>query len=266
MKNLTLNNGIEIPIVGIGTNTFGKEGSTYGGELRGDSLEVDLAIKNGYRHIDTAQSYRTEPVVGAGVTKSGVARKEFYIVTKLDCSEGYRSEEWLHEAIQESLDKLETDYIDLFLVHHPRENIMEEIEELWGLLEEYVDKGVFKSIGVSNFNEEQVDKVLEIARIKPVMNQIASYVGKWNHDLIKHNQDRGVAVTAWGPLKNIDNEKLEEIAAKHGVTPAQVVLNYQVNRDVVVIPKSHNEERQAVNLDIFSFELTDEEKEIIASL
>lgn len=270
METVKLNNGLEIPIVGSGTNTFGKKNNSYGEELRGDSQEMDWAIENGYRHFDTAQSYRTEPVVGEGIEKSGLGRENFFITSKLKTSDGYSGKDWAEKEIEKSLQALKTDYIDLFLIHHPWDNT-EEIVEAWKILEDYYKKGVFKAIGVSNFNQELLETFLEQVEVKPAVNQIESHVGKWNDDLIDFNHSHDIAIVAWSPLGGLkDNsaakDKLEEIATKYSKTYAQVILRYQIERGIIVIPKSHNKERQAQGIDLFDFELSSEDREIIKNL
>ncbi|MCG3088376.1 aldo/keto reductase [Sporosarcina cyprini] len=268
MKYMKLNNGIEIPIVGCGTNTYGKEENQYSGALRGDTQEVDWAIENGYRHFDSAQLYLNEEVVGNGIKKSSLPREEFFITTKLNTFEGFGGAEWAHAEIEKSLEKLQTDYIDLFLIHKPWDNEAEMVEA-WTILEDYYNRGVFKSIGVSNFEKEHLDLLLENSSITPAVNQIKSQVGHWNDTLIDYNKSKEIATVAWSPLKGIDENAqqiLEEIGNQYGKTFAQVVLRYQIERDVIVIPKSHNKERQAECLAIFDFELTADDRDRIAAL
>lgn len=268
MKTIQLNNGVEIPIVGSGTNTFGKVDNQYRGALRGDTQEVDWAIENGYRHFDTAQAYNNEEMLGEGIKKSSLPREDFFITTKLNTFEGFLGVEWAHAEIKKSLEKLKTDYIDLFLIHAPWDND-DEMLVAWRILEDYYHRGVFRAIGVSNFEKEHLNLILKNCKVKPAVNQIRSHVGNWNDELIAYNHEHGIATVAWGPLRGIDGEAkqvLDEIGGKYGKTAAQVVLRYQIEREVIVIPKSHNKERQAQNIDIFDFELTEEDRRRIASL
>lgn len=266
---VTLNTGIDMPIVGTGTNTFGKENRDYNGAINGDITELSNAIKQGYRHIDTAISYRNESIVGEAIKKSDLARKEFFVTTKLPGRLEYtRDREAVERGIQESLDALQTDYIDLHLIHHPWED-KDEMVSVWKVLEEFVDKGVLKAIGVSNFDEAQLAHILTNARIAPAVNQIQSHPGHWNHDLINFSLSKDVIPVAWGPLSRVSEEArnaLTEIGERYGKTWAQIILRYQVERGVVVIPKSHNVERQKLNLDIFDIELTPEERQTISKL
>lgn len=258
MKLVTLNDDVKIQIVGSGTNTFGKVDNQYQNELRGDTQEVDWAIENGYRHFDSAALYNNEEVVGEGLKKSNVPREEFFITTKFNTKVDYTGVEQVKEAIEESLRKLQTDYVDLYLIHFPLDDNEKNLE-IWRVLEDFYARGVFKSIGVSNFNEEQLDYLLVQGKVKPAANQIMSNFRDWNDPLIEFHNKNGIATIAWGPLGGIDDDKkkvLEEIGEKYGKTYAQVVLRYQVERNVIVIPKSHNKARQAQSLDIFDFELT----------
>lgn len=268
MKKIKLNNGVEIPIVGTGTNTYGKEENQYSSALRGDTQEIDWAIENGYRHFDSAQVYFNEEVLGEGLKKSSQPRENYFITSKLNTFKGFGGTDWAHAEIKKSLEKLQTDYIDLFLIHSPWDN-NEEILEAWNILEEYYTRGVFKSIGVSNFKKGHLDLILEKGKIKPAVNQIESHVGQWNEELIAYNKIHDIATVAWSPLKGIDEnakQVLEKIGNQYGKTYAQVILRYQIERDVIVIPKSHNKDRQAQSLDTFDFELTANDRERIAAL
>lgn len=269
MQNVQLNTGIELPIVGSGTNTFGKVDHGYSGEINGDTTEIEDAIAVGYRHFDTAISYRNEAVLGKAIAESDLPREEFFITSKIPGKPEYTENRGAIEAaIQSSLDALQTDYIDLYLVHHPWDNL-DEIISVWKVLEDYVDKGVFKAIGVSNFDEEQLAYVIRNARIKPAVNQVQSHPGLWNHEIIEYGQEQGVVAEAWGPLSRISDEAkdaLEVIGDKYDKSWAQVILRYQIQRNVIVIPKSHNKERQQQNLELFDFELTAPEQVAISQL
>ena len=268
MRKITLNNGVAMPIIGSGTNTYGKEGNEYGGALRGDTQEIDWAIDNGYRHFDSAQVYNNEEVLGQGIANSSVPREDFFITTKLNTFKGFAGADWAHAEIEKSLQKLQTDTIDLFLLHSPWDNPAEMVEA-WGILEDYYERGVFKSIGVSNFTEADLDVLLEKGTVRPAANQIKSQVGTWNDALIAYNKKNTIETVAWSPLGGIDEHAqqiLEEIGKQYGKTYAQVVLRYNIERNVAVIPKSHNPERQAQSLAIFDFELTANDRERISNL
>jgi len=268
LETITLNNDIKIPIIGSGTNTYGKEGNEYRGALRGDTQEVDWAIENGYRHFDTAQVYNNEEVLGQAIANSSLPREDFFITTKLNTFEGFAGADWAHAEIEKSMEKLQTDTIDLFLLHNPWDNPAEMLEA-WRILEDYYKRGVFKAIGVSNFTREHLDALLDGAAVRPAVNQIKSQVGTWNEALIAYNKKNDIATVAWSPLGGIDEQAkqtLEEIGNQYGKTFAQVVLRYNIERNVIVIPKSHNKERQAQSLAIFDFALTENDRERISRL
>ena len=267
MRHIELNNGIAMPVIGTGTNTYGKEGNAYQGALTGDTTEIEWAIENGYRHFDTAQSYRNEKVLGDGLQASGLPREEFFIVTKLRRLEDDSDlESWVQREVEASLERLQTTYLDQFLIHHPWDNDSEMVH-VWKILEAYYASGTFRSIGVSNFDQRQLELIMDAGTVPPAANQIESHPGLWNDDLIRFHETQGIATVAWSPLRGISNhEALGEIGQRYGKTAAQIALRYQIERDVIVIPKSHNKDRQAQSLDIFDFQLTPEERELIKSL
>ncbi|MDN6590915.1 MAG: aldo/keto reductase [Lactobacillus sp.] len=267
METVTLNTGIKLPIVGSGTNTFGKVDNNYMGEINGDTSEILAAIRSGYCHFDTAISYRNESVLGKALQESDKDRSEFFITSKIPGKEEYYAdEEAVKKGVEQSLKALDTDYIDLYLIHHPWDNL-DQILSMWRVLESYVDKGTLKAIGVSNFNETELGYIIENSRIKPAVNQVESHPGNWNDEIVNYSLEHQVVPEAWGPLKGVSDdaqETLRKIGEKYNKTWAQVVLRYQIERGVVVIPKSHNQERQKQNLAVFDFELTEEDKQLIS--
>lgn len=269
MKEVKLNTGVRLPMVGSGTNTFGKVDHDYMGDIDGDTTEILSAIEQGYRHFDTAISYRNEAVVGKALKKSGKTRNEFFVTSKIPGTKEYCSgEEDVKKGVEQSLKALGTDSIDLYLIHHPWDDL-EGILAVWRVLEKYVDAGKLKAIGVSNFKEKELNYLLQNARIKPAVDQVESHPGKWNHEIIAFCLDHQVVPEAWGPLTRVDDKAkatLTEIGKKYDKSWAQVVLAYQVERGVVVIPKSHNPERQKQNLEVFDVSLSDEDKKIISQL
>ncbi len=269
MNYITLNTGIKIPLVGSGTNTFGKENYDFKGAINNDTKEIESALRIGYTLLDTAVSYRNESVIGLAVKRSGLDRSKVFLTSKIPGSAEYtETNQKVEETILASLKALDTDYIDLYLIHHPWDNY-EDIGRVWKVLESYVDKGLLKAIGVSNFKVEPLAYLLEHSRIKPAINQIESHPSLWQDDLIEFCQKNNVVVQAWSPIKKVSEEakaKLELIGSKYNKTWAQIVLAYQVQRNVVVIPKSTDPVRQKQNLELFDFTLSDADKEIIKAL
>ncbi|WP_232510089.1 aldo/keto reductase family protein [Tetragenococcus halophilus] len=266
--NCYINTGIKLPIIGSGTNTFGKVDHVYKGEINDDTTEILWAIDAGYRHFDTAISYRNESVVGKALGESRKMRNEFFITSKIPGrQEYYADEEAVKKGVEQSLQALNTAYIDLYLIHHPWDNLAQMLS-MWQVLEGYVDQGKLKAIGVSNFNEKELGYLVENGRIKPAVNQVESHPGNWNDAIINYSLAQEVVPEAWGPLTRVSDqakEKLSEIGAKYDKTWAQVILRYQIERGVVVIPKSHNQKRQEQNLEIFDFKLSDEDKQLISA-
>lgn len=268
MEFVTLNTGDKMPIIGTGTNTYGKENNEYNGALLNDIPELRNAIELGYRSIDAAISYRNEELVGRVVAESNVPREEFFITTKIKNTEEYiNSKEDIRQSIENSLKHFHTDYIDLYLIHHPIEN-REYFENTWMILEEYHNEGKIRNIGVSNFDESLLEEMKEFATVKPAVNQIQINLKQPNTALIEYMRKEDITPVAWGPMKTTEGQKevLTEIGKNYAKTWAQVLLRYQVQRGIVVIPKSHNRENQKSNLELFDFKLTDEDMKQIEKL
>lgn len=268
MEYITLNSKEKMPILGTGTNTYGKENGEYNGEPTGQSPDLENAIKIGYRSIDAAISYNNEPTVGKVVAESDVPRDEFFITSKIPNGDEYvSSKEAVRETIENSLKNFDTDYLDLFLIHHPIEN-KEYFKHTWEVFEEYYKEGKLKSIGVSNFDKDLLDELREFATVKPAVNQIQINLKEKNEELLKHLVKNDITPVAWGPMKVTDEqqETLSKIGESYNKTWAQVLLRYQTQRDIVVIPKSHNHENQLANFNIFDFSLTVDELDQISKL
>ncbi|WP_353422384.1 aldo/keto reductase [Staphylococcus warneri] len=256
MKTIKLNETIEIPALGFGVFQIPQEQTK-------DS--VVNAIQAGYRHIDTAQSYMNETEVGEGIKASGIDRSELFVTTKV-WIENVNYENTL-KSIERSLERLQLDYIDLVLIHQPYNDVYGS----WKALEELQENGKIKAIGVSNFG---VDRVVDLDihnNVQPQVNQIEINPFHQQEDEVQSLQKEGVLVEAWAPFaegKNnlFSNETLQNIGDKYGKSIAQVVLRWLVEKDIVVLAKSVNPERMKQNLDIFDFELTDEDKAQIATL
>lgn len=269
MKYIKLNNGIYIPVLGTGTNTFGKKNHDFHGEITFDTTDLTSAFSLGYRLIDTAIYYRNEAVIGKAIKETNIPRAEFFITTKIPEKDEYSSTDSLvHFYVDQSLKAINADYIDLYLMHFPR-NTNEENLRVWKVLEKYVDKGLIRSIGVSNFNESQLSYLMQYARIKPVINQFLSYPGKHNHSLIEFCKKHQVIPEAYQSIKRITDKTknlLNQIAKSYQKTLSQIILNYQVNQGLIVIPKSHNHNHQNENINIFDFTLTKEDTERIYAI
>lgn len=256
MKTIKINETIEIPALGFGVFQIPQEQTKDA---------VVNAIQAGYRHIDTAQSYMNETEVGEGIKASGIDRSELFVTTKV-WIENVNYEDTL-KSIERSLERLQLDYIDLVLIHQPYNDVYGS----WKALEELQENGKIKAIGVSNFG---VDRVVDLGihnKVQPQVNQIEINPFHQQEDEVQSLQKEGVLVEAWAPFaegKNnlFSNETLQNIGDKYGKSIAQVVLRWLVERDIVVLAKSVNPERMKQNLDIFDFELTDEDKAQIATL
>lgn len=259
-----LANGVEIPVVGFGT------WQTPDGDVA--EASVFAAIKAGYRHIDTAAAYKNEESVGRGIKKSGVPREELFVTTKLwNDSHSYASAK---KAIDESLKKLGLDYLDLYLIHWPnpidfRENWQEANAEAWRAMEEAVEAGKIRAIGVSNFHPHHLDELLKTARIKPVVNQIFLNPSDLQPEVTAYNKKHDILSEAYSPLgtgKIFEVEGLKEIADKYNKTVAQVVLRWSLQHGFLPLPKSVHEERIKENTEIFDFELEADDMEKIDAL
>lgn len=268
MEYVKFNNGVRMPIVGTGTNTYGKKNNEYTAELTGDFSDLESAIKLGYRSVDAAVSYRNERGVGKTLANSGVPREDFFITSKIPRQEVYFStKEAVRNTIDGSLANFETDYLDLYLIHHPIEN-KEYLKHTWEVLEEYYNEGTLKAIGVSNFDEALLDEIESYAKVKPAVNQIQINLLEKNQEMIDLLKVRGITPVAWGPMKvnEAQKEVLARIGDEHDKSWAQILLRYQIQRGIVVIPKSHNPKNQAANLNIFDFKLRDQEMIEISNL
>ncbi|WP_410974223.1 aldo/keto reductase [Bacillus cereus] len=264
MKNLqskaVLNNGVEMPWFGLGV--FKVE---EGPEL---VEAVKSAIKAGYRSIDTAAIYGNEKAVGegirAGIEATGIAREELFITSKVwNADQGY---ETTIAAYEESLKKLGLDYLDLYLVHWPSEG---KYKDTWRALETLYKEKRVRAIGVSNFQIHHLQDVMKDAEIKPMINQVEYHPRLTQKELQAFCKEQGIQMEAWSPLMQgqlLDNETLQEIAEKHGKTTAQVILRWDLQNGVIIIPKSTKEHRIIANADVFNFELTKEDMEKIDAL
>lgn len=263
-KNYTLNNGLEIPVVGFGT------WQTPYGEVA--ELSVLTALKAGYTHIDTAAAYKNEESVGRAIKKSGLNREDLYITTKL--ANPSHTYEDAQQSIKDSLEKLDLDYIDLYLIHWPnpvtsRHEWKKRNADSWRAMEEAVDAGLIKSIGVSNFHPHHIDALLETARIKPAVNQILLNPSDMQEELVRYNKKHDILSEAYSPLgtgKIFEVESLKDLASKYNKTVAQVVIRWSLHHGFLPLPKSVTPERIVSNFDVYDFELSPEDIALIDGL
>jgi len=258
MQKIKLNNGIEMPILGFGVFQISDPA-----ECERSVLD---AIKTGYRLIDTAASYLNEQAVGNAIKKCGVARTELFITTKLWVQDtGYDNTK---KAIKKSLDRLQLDYLDLYLIHQPYSDIFGS----WRAMEEMYEAKKIRAIGVSNF---QVDRVMDLitfgGKIPPAINQIETHPFNQQQDAQKFLQGNNVQIQSWGPFaegKNniFINELLVSLATKYKKSVAQIILRWLTQRGVIAIPKTVRKERMAENFNIFDFNLNADDMETIKSL
>jgi diketogulonate reductase-like aldo/keto reductase len=257
MQTVKLNNGVEVPILGFGVFQI-----TDPAECERSVVE---AIQIGYNHIDTAASYQNEEAVGRGIKQSGVAREKLFITTKLWIhSNGY---EGTRKAFENSLKRLQLDYVDLYLIHQPFGDVYGE----WRALEELYQQGKVRAIGVSNFPSDRIMDLMIHNKITPAANQIEVNPFQQQIDTQKFLQDNQIQVEAWAPFaegKNniFKNECLLSIAAQYNKSVAQVVLHWLVQRGIIAFAKSTRKDRMLENISVFDFELSVEDMAAITTL
>lgn len=256
MKYITLNNGVEMPILGYGVYQVSRE------ECERCVLD---ALKVGYRSIDTAQSYFNEEEVGNAIAKSGVPREEIFLTTKV-WLEHYGYDE-CRASVLESMRKLQVDYLDLCLLHQP----FSDVYGAYRALEDLYDEGKIRAIGISNFYVDRMIDIASFARIKPMINQIEIHPHHQQSESLEWHNKYSVQPEAWAPFGEgrgdmFNLPELKAIGEKYGKTVAQVILRWHIQRGVVVIPKSTHIERMKENFNVFDFELTNEDIEAISAL
>ena len=258
MEYYILSDGFKVPKVGFGTDKMkGADG------IR----RIEMALNNGYRLLDTAFNYENEGTVGRAIRNSSVPRDQITIASKLPGRHhAYRA---ALDTIEESVLRTGLDYIDLYLIHWPNPK-QEKYLEAWQALIDAQKTGLVRSIGVSNFLPEHIDRLEKESGILPVVNQVELHPYFNQAEQRAYNASKGIVTQAWSPLgrdnASTDEDIILEIAEKHGKSPAQVVLRWDVQQNVLPIPKSTHVGRQAENLDIFDFKLTDDEIEKINSI
>ena len=257
METVKLNNGVEMPILGFGVFQVK--------DLAECERSIIDAIQSGYRLIDTAQSYENEEAVGKAIKNSEVPREELFITTKLWIqSNGY---EGAKKAFENSMKRLQLDYLDLYLIHQPYGDVYGE----WRAMQELYKEGRIKAIGVSNFYPDRLIDLIVHNEVVPAVNQVETHPFHQQNDTQKFLQENGVQMESWGPFaegKNniFHNELLLSIGKKYNKSIAQVVIRWLIQRGVVAIPKSVRKERMEENFNIFDFKLSEEDMEAIKTL
>ncbi|MCQ2374742.1 MAG: aldo/keto reductase [Salinivirgaceae bacterium] len=255
---ITLNNNLTIPQIGVGTWT-----------LKGETAvnNVRMALDAGFRLVDTAQMYENEKEVGDGIRLSKVPREEIFLTTKVSTVVMREKESVIRASIDDSLAKLQTPYVDLLLIHWP---VKDCVKKTWVIMEDYVQQGKVKSLGVSNFNRHHLEELFQYANIRPVLNQIEVHPLMSQVENIAYNHSLGIQVQAWGPFGQGDidvvgNDVIKHLAAKYGKTSSQIVLRWIIQRDLITIPRAkpnHFDE----NLGVLLFELSSDDMAAIDAL
>ncbi len=254
MEGIKMNNGRSIPQFGLGVF-----------RLSPDEAEnaVEVALRTGYRHIDTANFYLNEKAVGRAIAKSGVPREEIFLSSNV--FPGYYKK--IPEVVEATLKRLGVDYLDLFLLHQP----YGDVKKAWQDLEKEVEAGRIRSIGISNFSEKDTDRLLGYAKIKPVLNQVECHPYLSQDALREHHRKHGILLEAWYPLgsmnKGLMNEPIwDELGRKYGKSNVQIILRWHIQMGNITIPGSRNESHIKSNIDIFDFSLEPDEMAEIAKL
>lgn len=256
MQYSTLSNGVKVPMVGFGT---------WKPEGREDVNANEMALEAGYRYFDTASYYGTEASIGQAIKNSGIPREELFLTSKVAKSEmGY---EGTKKAFAQSLERLQTDYLDLYLIHWPKDQAdnpdWKQLDlDTWKVMEELYEEGKIKAIGVSNFLPHHIENILNNCKIKPMVNQIEFHPGYTQEATVSYCQERGILVQAWSPMgrmRVLQEPLVVELAQKYQVSPAKICLRYALQRGITILPKSSSLERMKQNLDVFCFEISQED-------
>ncbi|MDS2909412.1 2,5-diketo-D-gluconic acid reductase A [Streptococcus pneumoniae] len=266
MNTYQLNNGVEIPVLGFGTFKAMDGEEAYRAVLE--------ALKAGYRHIDTAAIYQNEESVGQAIKDSGVPREEMFVTTKLWNSQ--QTYEQTRQALEKSIEKLGLDYLDLYLIHWPNPKPLRENDawktrnaEVWRAMEDLYQEGKIRAIGVSNFLPHHLDALLETATIVPAVNQVRLAPGVYQDQVVAYCREKGILLEAWGPFGQgelFDSKQVQEIAANHGKSIAQIALAWSLAEGFLPLPKSVTTSRIQANLDCFGIELSHEERETLKTI
>ncbi|AUB31729.1 aldo/keto reductase [Spiroplasma floricola] len=254
-RKIKFNNGLEIPQVGLGTYKLTDEKETL--------ESIKAALENGYKHLDTATIYNNHKVVARAIKESKVKREDIFITSKIWNS--HHSYDLAKQAIDEILKELELTYIDLLLIHWPTEHRL----ECWKALEEAVEEGKVKSIGVSNFQPHHIKELLEVCKIKPVINQFELHPALQNLEVVNICKENDIVVESWGTMirgKCFEIDQIKQLAKKYNKSEAQICLRWALQLDYVIIPKSSKPKRVVENIQIDDFELTSEDMKLLATI
>ena len=254
-KFMLLSNGVKIPSIGFGTYKSGDDEET--------AKIIKNALNLGYKMIDTASFYNNEVGIGNGIKESGIDRKDIFLVTKLwNDDHGYDN---TIEAFNKSLNNLQVDYIDLYLIHWPNKLNA----ETWRAFEHLYETGKVKAIGVCNFKVEHLEELKKTAKIMPMVNQVEIHPFSTKNNIINYCKDNNIKVVAWSPISRgrvLSNELMIDLSQKYKKSIVQIVLRWHMQKGVIPIPKSSNENRIKENIDIFDFEISSEDMKAIDSL
>ena len=255
-STVKLNSDVRMPILGLGVYQ-----SPPGRVTRN---AVNLALRVGYRHVDTARIYGNEADVGEAVRESGVPRGDLFVTTKLwNSDQGYDS---TLRACEASLKRLGLDYLDLYLVHFPVPDVR---KESWRAMETLLKKGRCRAIGVSNFTIRHLEELIEESHVIPSVNQVELHPFLYQKELLKYCQDRGIQVEAYSPLargERLQDPRIASLATKYSKSPAQLMIRWGIEHGLVVIPKSTREERIRENSQVFDFDISDDDMRSLDSL
>ncbi len=264
-EKFTLSNGVEIPKLGLGTWFINDT----------DVVEaVKEAVKIGYRHIDTAQAYQNERGVGEGIRASGVKREEMFVTTKLAAE--VKSYQEAVASIDQSLETMGLDYIDLMIIHSPKpwmefhkeDSYFAGNREAWRALEDAYEAGKLRAIGVSNFEKEDLDNILESCTVKPMVNQILAHISNTPKELVQYSQDNGILVEAYSPIAHgelMKNQDVIKMAEKYGVSVPQLSIRYVLQLDLLPLPKTANPTHMKSNADV-DFVISDEDMAFLKNM
>ena len=261
-----LSNGVSIPKFALGTWLMGNEEAKHASAA---------ALKMGYRHIDTAQAYGNEQGVGRGVRESGVPRGEIFVTTKVQAE--IKDYDTAAQSIDKSLGDLNMDYADLIIIHcpqpwaefrNPKKRYFEENRQVWKALEDAYKAGKTKSIGVSNFLTDDMENIMQGCEIRPMVNQILAHIGNVPFDILEFCGKNSIAVEAYSPIAHgaaLNNDSVRDMAEKYGVSAAQLCLRYDLQLNMIVLPKTSNPEHMADNLKV-DFTISDDDMRTLSSV